>query len=129
MPIVRFDALEGRSKEDIKNFLDAAHRAVLSAFKVPERDRYQIYHEHSQAHLILEDTGLGITRTNNAVVVTVISMPRSQDLKQTFYADLCRELKESCNIDPSDVIVSIVTNSAPDWSFGNGSAQFITGEL
>jgi len=129
MPLVRFDAFTGRSQEDIKTLLDAAHRAVLSAFKVPKRDRYQIYHEHPQAHLILEDTGLGMRRTTNAVVVTLTSMPRSLDLKESFYADLCRELKESCNIDPSDVIVSIVTNSAPDWSFGNGSAQFVTGEL
>jgi hypothetical protein len=38
-------------------------------------------------------------------------------------------LKESCGIAESDVIVSIVTNSAADWSFGNGRAQFVTGEL
>ncbi len=129
MPLVLFDAIAGRSPEDVKNLLDAAHRAVLSAFKVPQRDRYQIYHEHPPAHLILEDTGLGIARTKNAVVVTLVSMPRSQELKLKFYQELCRELKESCNIEPSDVIVSIVTNSAPDWSFGNGRAQFITGEL
>jgi hypothetical protein len=29
----------------------------------------------------------------------------------------------------SDVVVSIVTNSDEDWSFGNGRAQFLTGEL
>jgi hypothetical protein len=50
-------------------------------------------------------------------------------MKEKFYAELCRELKENCAIDPNDVIVSIVTNSAADWSFGNGKAQFITGEL
>ncbi len=50
-------------------------------------------------------------------------MPRSQELKQKFYVELCRELKSACNIEPSDVIVSIVTNAAPDWSFGNGTAH------
>jgi hypothetical protein len=129
MPLVRFDAVVGRSQEEIKNLLDAAHRAILSAFDVPQRDRYQIYHEHPESNLILEDTGLGIERTKKVVVVTVVSMPRSQELKQKFYRDLCCELKKSCDIDPSDVIVSMVTNSAPDWSFGNGNAQFITGDL
>ncbi len=129
MPLVRFDAVEGRSKEEVRNLLDAAHRAILSAFKVPQRDRYQIYHEHPPAHMVIEDTGLGIARTGNVVVVTLVSMPRSQELKQKFYVELCRELKSACNIEPSDVIVSIVTNAAPDWSFGNGTAQFITGEL
>jgi|SRR5271156_3818667 len=129
MPMVRFDAVQGRSKEEIKTLLDAAHRAVLTAFGVPQRDRYQIYHEHPEGHLIVEDTGLGIARTKKVLVVTLVSMPRSQELKLKLYTELCRELKKSCDIDASDVVVSIVTNSAADWSFGNGSAQFITGEL
>jgi Tautomerase enzyme len=129
MPLVRFDVLEGRNDIEIKNLLDAAHRAVLSAFHVPERDRYQIYHEHPPSHLVAEDTGLGIRRTSNLVVVSVTSREHTPEMKEKFYTELCRELKESCSIDPTDVIVSIVTNSAVDWSFGNGRAQFITGEL
>jgi phenylpyruvate tautomerase PptA (4-oxalocrotonate tautomerase family) len=129
MPLIRIESAAGRSQEEIKVLLDAAHRAVLSAFKVPERDRYQIYQEHPEAHVIVQDTGLGIPRTKNVVVITVISRPRSQEEKQAFYRDLCRELKASCGIEPSDVVVSIVTNSDADWSFGNGTAQFLTGEL
>ena len=129
MPLIRIDALSGRSPEQIKTLLDAAHRAMLSAFKVPERDRYQVYQEHPESHFIVEDTGLGIQRTNNVVVVTVTSRPRTQESKQIFYRELCRELKECCGIEPSDVMVSIVTNTDADWSFGNGVAQFLTGEL
>jgi phenylpyruvate tautomerase PptA (4-oxalocrotonate tautomerase family) len=129
MPLIRIDAVAGRNPEQIKQFLDAAHRAVLSAFKVPERDRYQIYEEHPEGHLVVEDTGLGIPRTRNVVVVSVISRPRTQEAKQAFYEDLCRELKNNCGIEPSDVMVCIVTNSDADWSFGNGRAQFLTGEL
>jgi phenylpyruvate tautomerase PptA (4-oxalocrotonate tautomerase family) len=129
MPLVRIEAAAGRSQEEIKALLDAAHRAVLSAFKVPARDRYQIYQEHPEAHFIVQDTGLGIERTKNVVVITVISRPRSQEMKQAFYRDLCRELKDCCGIERSDVVVSIVTNIDADWSFGNGTAQFLTGEL
>jgi hypothetical protein len=50
-------------------------------------------------------------------------------MKKTFYGELCRELKACCGIEPSDVVVSIVTNTDADWSFGNGRAQFLTGEL
>jgi phenylpyruvate tautomerase PptA (4-oxalocrotonate tautomerase family) len=129
MPLVRIDALEGRSKDEVKTLLDAAHRAVLSAFGVPQRDRYQIYHEHPEGHMIVEDTGLGIARTKKVLVFTVVSMPRSQELKAKLYSELCRELKESCGIESSDVVVSIMSNAAHDWSFGNGRAQFVTGEL
>jgi hypothetical protein len=129
MPLLRIDAVEGRSEVEIKTLLDAIQRTVLSAFHVPQRDRYQIYHEHPQAHLVAEDTGLGIARTKNLVVVSMVSRERTLEMKQKFYAELCRELKESCGIEASDVIVSIVSNSAADWTFGNGRAQFVTGEL
>jgi hypothetical protein len=129
MPLIRIDGIKGRSKNQITSLLDAVHRAVLSAFKVPLRDRYQIYQEHAASNFVVEDTGLKIERTKNVVIVTVFSRPRTRKAKQTFYRDLCRELKKSCNIDPSDVVVSIFTNTDADWSFGEGRAQFLTGEL
>ena len=129
MPFIRIDALNGRTPEQVKQLLDAAHRAMLSAFQVPERDRYQVYEEHAPEHFIVQDTGLGIPRTKNVIIVTVISRPRTEEMKKAFYAELCRELKASCGIEPSDVMVSIVSNTDADWSFGNGRAQFLTGEL
>jgi hypothetical protein len=129
VPLIRIDAIRGRSPEQVKALLDAAHRAMLSAFKVPERDRYQVYEEHPPEHFIVQDTGLDIPRTANVIVVTVISRPRSEEAKKMFYSELCRELKASCGMEASDVMVSIVTNTDADWSFGNGRAQFLTGEL
>jgi Tautomerase enzyme len=41
MPLLRIDAIEGRSAAELKELLDAIHCAMLAAFKVPERDRYQ----------------------------------------------------------------------------------------
>jgi len=34
-----------------------------------------------------------------------------------------------CGIKQNEIVVSIVTNSDADCSFGNGRAQFLTGEL
>ena len=129
MPLIRVDMLEGRSPDQIKALLDATHRAILAAFKVPLRDRYQIVHEHPPSHFIVEDTGLGITRTRNCVVFLVTTRPHEQEAKENFYKLLVRELETSCGVAPSDVVVSIVTNSDEDWSFGNGRAQYLTGEL
>ena len=129
MPLMRFDLIEGRSQEELTKLLDAAHRAMVRALGVPQRDRYQIVHEHPPAHMIIEDTGLDIPRTRNVVVVTVNSRPRTTEAKQNFYAELCRELKEACGIESSDVMVNIMTNTDADWSFGFGRAQFLTGEL
>ncbi len=129
MPLVRLDVLKGRTPDQIEQLLDAAHRAVRSAFEVPEGDRYQILTEHDADRFVIKDTGLGFVRTANVVVVSIVSRPRSRDAKAFFYAELCRELGQSCDIRAEDVIVSITINSDEDWSFGGGRAQFLTGEL
>jgi len=129
MPLIRFDLIEGRTDGELKTLLDAAHRAMLAAFKVPERDRYQIVNEHKRSHMIVEDTGLGIERSDQVVVVQVISRPRKKKEKVAFYQNLCEELKRACGIAGSDVVVSIVENSDEDWSFGLGRAQFLEGDL
>lgn len=129
MPLLHFDLKKGRSSEQITTLLDAAHRAVLTAFAVPARDRYQVVNEHEGSHFIVQDTGLDIVRTDNVVMVSVTTRPRTRAEKEAFYVELCRELKASCQIEPSDVMVTVVTNTDDDWSFGNGRAQFLTGEL
>jgi phenylpyruvate tautomerase PptA (4-oxalocrotonate tautomerase family) len=129
MPLLRIDVIEGRSEAELKELLDAVHGATLAAFKVPERDRYQIVHEHPAAEMRIEDTGLGIPRTERVVVVQVTTRPRSRFEKQNFYELLCQELLQRCGVNASDVVVSITQNTDEDWSFGYGRAQFITGEL
>ena len=89
MPMLRIDVIEGRSQAELKELLDAIHCAMLAAFKVPERDRYQIVHVHPAAEMRIEDTGLGIPRTDRVVFVQVTTRPRSRLEKQNFYELLC----------------------------------------
>ena len=42
MPLLRIDLIEGRTDDELKTLLDALHRAMVEAFQVPVRDRYQI---------------------------------------------------------------------------------------
>ena len=57
MPLLRFDLIAGRTDNELTVLLDAAHRAIVEAFGVPERDRYQIVHEHRASRMVIEDTG------------------------------------------------------------------------
>jgi phenylpyruvate tautomerase PptA (4-oxalocrotonate tautomerase family) len=129
MPLIRIDVVKGRSEAEIKALLHAAHRAVLAAFGVPPRDRYQIVTEHPRSHMFIEDTGLGIERSDKLVVVQVISRRRKKKQKEAFYRLLCAEFERDCGISPSDVVVTVVENRDEDWSFGMGRAQFLTKEL
>ncbi|MFL1874267.1 tautomerase family protein [Hansschlegelia beijingensis] len=129
MPLLRFDLIEGRTEAEIETLLDAAHRAMLEAFGVPERDRYQIVQEHKPSRVRIEDTGLGIQRTEKVIIVSVTTRPRSVEQKQAFYRLLCEALEKDCGMAASDVMVNFVTNSDADWSFGDGEAQFLIGKL
>ncbi|WP_432544088.1 tautomerase family protein [Kineococcus sp. SYSU DK002] len=129
MPLLRFDLVAGRTPAELTALLDAAHAAVVEAFTVPDGDRYQVVHQHPAGELVVHDTGLGIERTRDVVVLQVTSRRRSQQQKEAFYRLLTRNLQEQAGVAPADVVVSIVENSDADWSFGHGRAQFLTGEL
>lgn len=129
MPLFRIDLIEGRTDEQIQLLLDACHEATVEAFAVPARDRYQIVSEHAPGRMRIEDTGLNIPRTNDVVLIQVFSSPRTRDQKEAFYHLLVDKLGRQCGIAPSDVMISITSNTKEDWSFGHGRAQFLTGEL
>lgn len=129
MPLLRFNMFEGRTDAEIETLLDTAHAAVVAAFHVPEGDRYQLVSEYRTGRMIALDTGLGIARTDKVVLIEVRSRNRPEAQKLRFYELLCQMLKDACNLDSSDVIVSFVENGDADWSFGLGRAQFVTGEL
>ena len=129
MPLLKFDIFQGRSEEQIRALLDASHQAMVQAFDVPSSDRYQCVTQHRPGELVLEDTGLGFARSNNVILLNVVSRPRHQEQKVEFYRLLAQNLQASCGISPDDLIVSIVENSDADWSFGRGRAQFLTKEL
>jgi phenylpyruvate tautomerase PptA (4-oxalocrotonate tautomerase family) len=129
MPLLRIDLYKGRTDTELQALLDAVHRAMLAAFKVPERDRYQIVNERDPTRMIMEDTGLDIPRTDKFVFIQVTTRPRTREEKQTFYRLTIEELERNCAIAPSDVMINCVTCEDEDWTFGYGRAQFLTGEL
>ncbi|KAF1018784.1 MAG: hypothetical protein GAK30_03498 [Paracidovorax wautersii] len=129
MPLLKFDLIEGRSPTQIKQLLDAAHEAMVQAFAVPHNDRYQVVTQHRPHEIVAEDTGLGYPRTQDLVMLTVVSRPRQAQQKVEFYRLLAEKLETDVGLSPDDLIVSIVENTDADWSFGQGRAQFLTQEL
>jgi phenylpyruvate tautomerase PptA (4-oxalocrotonate tautomerase family) len=129
MPLLNFTILRGRTPDEIRQLLDSAHKAVVAAFDVPERDRYQIVDVREPGQVIALDTGLEIDRSDQLVIVQVTSRARTTTQKQRFYELLAENLHRDACLDPADLIVSITENEDADWSFGHGRAQFLTGEL
>jgi hypothetical protein len=129
MPLLRFDIIEGRSPAELQTLLDTAHDAMVEAWQVPPRDRYQIVHTHPSHEMIIQDTGLGLTRTASVVLLSITSRKRTEVQKRRLYGLLAERLQHHCGLAPADLMISIVENSDADWSFGNGEPQFLTGKL
>lgn len=129
MPLIRIDITEGRSDAEIKALMDTVQHCVVEAFKVPVKDRYQIVTEHKPGRMILLDTGLGFERSDQAIVIQVFTSPRTTVNKTKFYQLLADNLEKKCGLDPKDLLISVMTNTDVDWSFGFGDTQYLTGKL
>lgn len=129
MPLIKVDMIKGRTKEEIKSILDITYNVMLETFQAPIGDRYQIVNQHENYEMQILDTGLGVSRTDDVLVFTVVTRPRTKDQKIQFYKKLTESLNEKLNIRTEDIMISLVENSDEDWSFFNGEAQFLTGEL
>lgn len=129
MPLLYFDIIEGRKSSEIKALLNTAHAAIVDALGVPERDRYQVVNSHPAGEIVALDTGLGINRSDQMVIIHVVSRRRTRAQKEKLYVLLAERLERDCGLDPADLVVSVSENDDEDWSFGWGRAQFLTGEL
>lgn len=121
--------IKGREKAEIKEILDISYRVMLETFGAPEGDRYQIVNQHEDYEMQILDTGLGVERTENVLVFTIVTRPRTQSEKTNFYQNLADTLHEHTDIRKEDIMISLVENTDEDWSFFNGKAQFLTGDL
>ncbi|WP_461189235.1 tautomerase family protein [Arthrobacter sp. Z4-13] len=129
MPLVRIDVNEGRSQEDLQRLSQGIHDAILAEYGVPERDYFHILTEHPQGQIFAQDAGLGFERTGGVVMIQIFTQEgRSQEAKQGLFAAVAGKLSE-VGISGEDVFIGYVENTAGDWSFGFGRAQYVTGEL
>ncbi|MBC2180882.1 tautomerase family protein [Listeria booriae] len=129
MPLLRFDIIKRRTPEEVKKLVDTAHEAMVEAFDVPASDRYQVVHQHEPYEMIIEDTGLGFPRTDQFVLLSIVSKERTSEQKQRLYSLTAERLAANCGIASTDLMISITENTDADWSFGLGEAQFLNGKL
>ncbi|HJV13242.1 MAG TPA: tautomerase family protein [Propionibacteriaceae bacterium] len=129
MPLVRIDVQEGRTPEELRKLADTIQDVMLDVFAAPPGDRYQIITEHDRGHIIAEDTGLGLERTDGIVIIQIFQQGRSTEQKVAAYAELAKRLEAECGVRPEDLIISVMANRHVDWSFGLGQAQFLDGTL
>ncbi|MDQ6753191.1 MAG: tautomerase family protein [Actinomycetota bacterium] len=129
MPLVRIDVNQGRGREGLLEVSQRIHDAILAEYRIPERDYFHIVTEHPLGQIVAQDAGLGFERTSDVVMIQIFTQGgRSQEAKQSLFAAISANLAE-VGVAGEDVFVGCVENTAGDWSFGFGRAQYVTGEL
>ncbi len=129
MPLVRIDLVRGRPAGEVQAIAAAVHSAILDEYGIPERDRFQIVTQHDPGSIMAEDAGLGFERTDGVVMIQIFTQRgRTDGAKQNLYRTIAARLGEQ-GVAGEDVFIGYVENGPQDWSFGFGTAQYMTGEL
>jgi phenylpyruvate tautomerase PptA (4-oxalocrotonate tautomerase family) len=129
MPLVRIDVNAGRSPEELASLSLGIHDAILAEYGIPERDYFHILTEHPTGQIVAQDAGLGFDRTADVVMIQIFTQGgRSQEAKQSLFAAVADRLGQ-LGVAGENVFIGYVENTAGDWSFGFGRAQYVTGEL
>jgi phenylpyruvate tautomerase PptA (4-oxalocrotonate tautomerase family) len=125
MPLVRVDIKKHQDPTHVKRVGQLIYAALRSAIGVPEQDNFQILAEHDEHHFIFDPQYLGISRTDNLVVIQItLSEGRTLDQKKLLYKTIVDSLHTELAVRPEDVFINLVEVKKENWSFGNGIAQY-----
>lgn len=126
MPYARISLMKGKPQEYLQGLSDTLHRALVETFDVPERDRFQVFHQLSPNELVFDRDYLCGPRSDNFVLIAITAgRPRDTQTKKAFFQRLAELLKITPGIRPQDVMVVINTTEPDEWSFGNGIATMV----
>ena len=129
MPLVRISLLKGKPVNHVRAIADSVHSALVEAFGVPQKDRFQLIHQHDPEELLYDAEYLDVRRTDDIVVINVVvSSTRSTAAKQLLYKTIAANLAKSPGLRPQDVLIVLSPNQREDWSFGNGIASYVPEE-
>lgn len=126
MPFVRIDALRA-GQATLGALGRAVHEALIDAIGIPEDDLFQVLTSHDGATgMFRYDPGyLGVRRDDGLVFVDItMRSGRTSEQKQALYRRIADLARKHAGTEPRNIVVTIRENGHPDWSFGDGIAQY-----
>jgi phenylpyruvate tautomerase PptA (4-oxalocrotonate tautomerase family) len=129
MPVFHAHIPAGRfAKEQKKAIGNSLNQALVEGLGIPPGDRFIMISEHNEEELFIDPTFMEMSRTANAMIVTVlIGAHRPLEDKQKLLATITRLLYENIGISPDDVFIALVPVPNENFSFGRGVAQLAEG--
>lgn len=129
MPFVRIDALRA-SQARLDALGRAVQEALIDAIGIPADDLFQVLTSHDGVTGVFRyDPGyLGVHRDDGLVFVDItMRSGRTSERKQALYRRIAELASKYAGTEPRNVFVTIHENDLPDWSFGEGIAQYANG--
>ena len=124
MPIVRITLKEGKSPEYLAAVSDSVYGAMREHFALPEGDKFHIFEElDSNTFIYDRDFGASEQRTDDFMLIQIVSDARRKSEKTALFKALCERLAALPGVRPQDIAVSLTTTSTlEDASLGDGVA-------
>lgn len=117
MPLVKIEARKGLSPELRLKLLDAVHRALVEAFKIPDRDRHQRFVEYAP-----EDFEIPGGKGERFTIVEIDAFAgRSLDAKRALYQTIATSF-EALGVPAHDVMIVLRETPAENWGLRGGRA-------
>ena len=127
MPFVRAFVTQSLSDTQIQTISQAVHNALVDAFKIPPKDRFQVITRHAPNELVCAPEYLGIEHTDSVALIQITAREgRTAEMKKDLFDRMARSIEATGAVRAADVIISLVENKEANWSFGNGIAQYVS---
>lgn len=123
MPLIQIHLREGKTPDYVKDVMDGIHEALVTSWKIPVNDRFQMVTEYKKGHFHFDKTIWGVKRSDDLIAIYITSISRSVEMKKSLYQELVNVLGKNPKVRKEDIFVTIATVGKEDWSFGNGIAQ------
>ena len=117
MPHMRLYATAGRTPEQKRALMEAAHQGLVEGAGIPEWDRQVRLIEFGRDNILLPDHD----DIDTYVLVEVIGYPRSIEVKRDIYQALVKHLA-TVGVDPSDTKITYYDVPPDCWGVNGGQA-------
>ena len=125
MPFTQISMAEGKSAEYRTALMEEIYLAMRDTINIPEDDRFATISEHKPSNINNSGSYLGIDRSDDVIFIQItLNHGRSTDQKKALYGKIAERLKDSLDVRPEDVVVSLIEVQPEDWSLGNGEGQY-----
>jgi 4-oxalocrotonate tautomerase len=125
MPFVQVALRKGRTDAQKRIIANAIYEAMRASINIPENDRFILLNEHDDSTFHVDPTFMDIQRSADVLLIHItLRQGRSTEMKQALYQQIAERLQDAAKIRSQDIFIVLHENTSPDWSFGNGVAQF-----